>query len=74
MRVTREDLKDRRALIVARHLCEFRRQIEAHHHLSEAKVATLAYKCARAVSDEIDEDDALIVARVEKERASHGQA
>lgn len=63
--MTREDLIDSRALIVARHLAEYRLQVEADPMISDAKAATHAYRHARKLAEAITEDDARI-ARVDK--------
>lgn len=70
--MTREDLIDARAIIVAHHLSEYRKQVEADPMISEAKAATHAYRHARKLATAITDDDARI-ARVAK-GAAHGQA
>ena len=66
--MTREDLIDARAMIVAEHLKSYREQVEAEPIMSEAKAATHAYRHARKLATAITEDDARI-ARVAKGRA-----
>ena len=70
--MTREDLIDTRALIIASHLKAYRDQVEAEPIMSEAKAATHAYRHARKLATAITDDDARI-ARVAK-GAAHGQA
>ena len=45
--MTREDLIDARALIIASHLKNYRDQVEAEPNMSDAKAATHAYRHAR---------------------------
>lgn len=66
--MTREDLIDARAMIVAEHLKSYREQVEAEPIMSEAKAATHAYRHARKLATAITEVDARI-ARVDKGRA-----
>lgn len=66
--MTREDLIDARAMIVAEHLKSYREQVEAEPIMSEAKAATHAYRHARKLATAITEEDARI-ARVDKGRA-----
>lgn len=70
--MTREDLIDARAMIVAEHLKSYREQVEAEPMISDAKAATHAYRHARKLATAITDDDARI-ARVAK-GAAHGQA
>jgi len=67
--MTREDLIDARAMIVAEHLKSYREQVEAEPMISDAKAATHAYRHARKLATAITDDDARI-ARVAKGRAS----
>lgn len=67
-RMTRDDLIDARALIIADHLKAYRDQVEAEPIMSEAKAATHAYHHARKLARAITDDDARI-ARVAKGRA-----
>lgn len=67
--MTREDLIDARAMIVAEHLKSYREQVEAEPMVSDAKAATHAYRHARKLATAITDDDARI-ARVAKGRAS----
>lgn len=66
--MTREDLIDARAMIVAEHLKSYREQVEAEPMISDAKAATHAYRHARKLATAITDDDARI-ARVAKGRA-----
>lgn len=66
--MTREDLIDARAMIVAEHLKFYREQVEAEPMISDAKAATHAYRHARKLATAITDDDARI-ARVAKGRA-----
>jgi hypothetical protein len=66
--MTREDLIDARAMIVAEHLKAYREQVEAEPMISDAKAATHAYRHARKLATAITDDDARI-ARVAKGRA-----
>lgn len=68
-RMTREDLIDTRALIIADHLNSYRDQVEAEPIMSDAKAATHAYRHARKLATAITDDDARI-ARVAKGRAA----
>lgn len=70
--MTREDLIDARALIIADHLKAYRDQVEAEPIMSDAKAATHAYRHARKLATAITDDDARIT-RVAK-GAAHGQA
>lgn len=63
--MTREDLIDARALIIADHLKSYRDQVEAEPIMSDAKAATHAYRHARKLATAITEEDARI-ARVAK--------
>ncbi|QTC88096.1 hypothetical protein [Brevundimonas pondensis] len=67
--MTREDLIDARALIIAGHLKTYRDQVEAEPIMSEAKAATHAYRHARKLATAITDDDARI-ARVAKGAAA----
>lgn len=67
--MTRNDLIDKRACIIADHLADFQKQAKASPLLSESKAATLAYRHARIMAAAITDEDARI-ARVNMGRAA----